>query len=300
MDDLSRQRGYARNSREELRLFRELEREAELGAAGGARPCVHVHHHHHHHHTPVLPLSNGRYRSPSPHPQIRRSSPSLDLERGGAYNGVSHLPRQPRAIRRDSSSSLDSTFRNPRQASRNPPPGRRPSSSSARSSHPPSPNHLGLPSFERTVDDPELGDLVVRSCVREDPNYLPLFRRAPEDILSEATHVFEEDPVTLGDPATPDIESLVSDSGESFRSDSSRLPEQVNSAREDLSLLIRTEIYSIIADGYQNNRDIYDELVRQFLDESCENLQEFRALFHFAFRCPIEEGFLCVCEEVRR
>ena len=29
MDDLSRQRGYARNSREELRLFRELEREAE-------------------------------------------------------------------------------------------------------------------------------------------------------------------------------------------------------------------------------------------------------------------------------
>ena len=60
-----------------------------------------------------------------------------------------------------------------------------------------------------------------------------------------------------------------SDSGESFRSESSRLPEQVDSVRADLGLLIRSEIYDIIADGYCNSSDIFDELTSRFLDETC-------------------------------
>ena len=264
-----------RDSLENLRL-RGLEREAELGAAGGVHPCIHIHHHHHHH----------------------RGSPSLNSWRGRSFAGAP-FPRQPIAVRRDSSSSLESTFRNPRQAPGNSPPGSPSSPCSVPLSQPPSYESLGFPACDQAVDDPELGDLVVRSCVLS-TNYLPPSRREPEDILEDAAHIFggssliwEVDSVSVDVPAA-------SDSGESFRSESSRLPEQVNSVRADLSLLIRSEIYDIIADGYRNSSDIFDELTSRFLDETCEDIQEFRALFRFAFRCPIEEGFPRVCEEARR
>ena len=129
------------------------------------------------------------------------------------------------------------------------------------------------------------------------PNYLPPSRRTPEDILEEARHIFEVSPV-VEDFAPGDL--LAASESESFYSDSSRLPEQVNAAREDLCVLIRSEIYDIIADGHRSSHAIFDELIRRFLNETCENLQEFRALFHFAFRCPLGEGFARVCEEARR
>ena len=285
----------ARNLSEESRRLRGIEREAELG---GSRLCVHVHHHHHH----LPPNQPSRIYSPSSYPRPYRRFPSPNNWRGGSPppSGISpYVPRQPRAARRDSSSSLDSTFRNPRRASRDSPPGRHFSPPNSLPPYPPpSYNSLGFPACDQAIDDPELGDLVVKSSVCS-PNYLPPSRRAPEDILEGAGHIFEEVPPVDTD-FLPEVCSAVSDSGESFRSDSSRLPEQVNAAREDLCLLIRSEIYDIIADGYRSNHDIFDQLTSRFLDETCDNLLEFRALFHFAFRCPLGEGFTRVCEEARR
>ena len=298
MDRSSRHRGYVRDSSEEARRLREVEREAERGAAGGSRLCVHVHHHHHHH----PPGQTNRVVSSPSYPRPYRRFPSPDNWRGGSppRSGVSpYVPRQPRAARRDSSSSLDSAFRNPRRASRNSPPGRPSPPPNSLPPYPPPPyDSLGFPACNQAVDGPELGDLVVKSSVLS-PNFLPPSRRAPEDILEEGGHIFEEVPPTDVDFLSEDLPAE-SESGESFRSDSSRLPEQVNAAREDLCLLIRSEIYDIIADGYRSNHDIFDQLISRFLDETCDNLLEFRALFHFAFRSPMGESFARVCEEARR
>ena len=264
----------ARDSSEESRRLRHLEREAELGAAGGSRLCVHVHHHHHHR-TPDRP----NRASSSSYPRPYRRSPSHDNWRGGSHPQGGNSPyvqRQPRAARRDSSSSLDSTFRNPRRASRVSPPGRPYLPPNSLPPYPPpSYDSLDFPACDRAIDNPELGDLVVKSSVLS-PNYLPPSRRTQEDIFEEAGHIFEVTP-TRDDFPPEDL--LDTSESESFRSDSSRLPEQVNAAREDLCLLIRSEIYDIIADGYRSNRAIFDELISRFLDETCEDR---------------------VCEEVRR
>ena len=90
---------------------------------------------------------------------------------------------------------------------------------------------------------------------------------------------------------------------DSFRSDSSYIPEQVNRSRSDLSLLIRSELFNIL-DGGVDREDAWPALLDKFLEEACSSADEFRALFTFACDTArdetFEQGFFRICDEVLR
>ena len=93
------------------------------------------------------------------------------------------------------------------------------------------------------------------------------------------------------------------DDSDSFRSDSSYIPEQVNRSRSELSLLIRSELFNILDGGVDKN-DAWRALLKKFLEEACSSAAEFRALFTFACDTAsdetFEEGFRRICDEVLR
>ena len=94
----------------------------------------------------------------------------------------------------------------------------------------------------------------------------------------------------------------ISDS-DSFRSDSSHIPELVNRSRSELSLLIRSELFNILDEGVARD-DAWTALLNKFLEEACSSAEEFRALFTFACDTArdetFEQGFIRICDEVLR
>ena len=90
---------------------------------------------------------------------------------------------------------------------------------------------------------------------------------------------------------------------DSFRSESSYIPEQVNRSRSELSLLIRSELFNILDSG-TSKEDAWPTLLEKFLEEACSSADEFRALFTFACDTArdktFEKGFSRICDEVLR
>ena len=90
---------------------------------------------------------------------------------------------------------------------------------------------------------------------------------------------------------------------DSFRSESSYIPEQVNRSRSELSLLIRSELFNILDSG-TSKEDAWPALLEKFLEEACSSADEFRALFTFACDTArdktFEKGFFRICNEVLR
>ena len=116
-------------------------------------------------------------------------------------------------------------------------------------------------------------------------------------------------PAVAATPSSPpfDWDSLsglvpISDS-DSFRSDSSHIPELVNRSRSELSLLIRSELFNILDEGVARD-DAWTALLNKFLEEACSSAEEFRALFTFACDTArdetFEQGFIRICDEVLR
>ena len=294
--------------------------EEHLGTPGASV----VHHHHHHHHYHHYP---GR-ASPR-RPASRRASPFRAASR--LRSRLSPSPRRAPSVRRSpsSSSSLERSFRRsqPRQAQVPASPGDRRVCSSLRVGTSFSPSHIpGLPTYEEAIAEslprgiPAEGRRITPlASDPAPPSYCstPLRPRSSvaadvERILGEASHIFEEVPTVLDlPPRISSVSSLgslpvslprlasISDSDASFRSDSSYIPERVNSARRSVELLLRSEIYDIVAGGILGD-PAWSTLEERFLDEACGSATEFRVLFHFAFRCWPEAGFDRICEEVLR
>ena len=265
-------------------------------------------------------------------------SPSPQLPPIIVRRGRNTPPRVPLPVRPASVSSIASSFLFPRPIAPAPP-----SQPSLVLSAPPTdaPAPVAIPvasqgssSVEKSIAERPFDEVPEGEGREPLPPVPPTDPRTPSDdpivaSIGEAERLLDELSITVqsfgaplhSSPVEPEIDvpppssppfdwdSLsglvpLSDSdSDSFRSESSYIPEQVNRSRSELDLLIRSELFNILDSG-TSRENAWSALLEKFLEEACSSADEFRALFTFACNTArdktFEKGFFRICDEVLR